>query len=153
MVIVRLHLGTKISNCAWVKSEISIPQALLPLYSSLLSLAHVAQAVEDYKEQGVTTTAVPDVALGLTGAMVSYGHTDTLDEEAGSRLRRGDEVLLRVRKFYSVRCTGWAGIDANLWYADIVSSQLCQLNSEIWYGGRIGHAKMLSLGMSRCFFS
>ncbi|CAM9788965.1 unnamed protein product, partial [Sphacelaria rigidula] len=78
------------------QSEISIPQALLPLYSSLLSLAHVAQAVEDYKEQGVTTTAVPDVALGLTGAMVSYGHTDTLDEEAGSRLRRGDEVLLRV---------------------------------------------------------
>lgn len=62
-----------------------------------------SQTLDDYDKQGVTTTAVADVALGLTGAMVSYSHADTLDEEAGSRLRRGDEVLLRVRKSYSVR--------------------------------------------------
>lgn len=34
--------------------------------------------------------------LGLQGAMVSYSVTDALEEDAGSRLRRGDEVRFKV---------------------------------------------------------
>lgn len=38
-------------------------------------------------------TAAP---LGLQGAMVSYLVTDALEEDAGSRFRRGDEVRFKV---------------------------------------------------------
>lgn len=34
--------------------------------------------------------------LGLQGAMVSYLVTDALEEDAGSRFRRGDEVCFKV---------------------------------------------------------
>lgn len=46
---------------------------------------------------GAPTTPRATAALGLTGAMVVYGVGDIVEEDAGPRLRRGDEVLLRVR--------------------------------------------------------
>lgn len=48
-------------------------------------------------------------ALGLTGAMVPYLVGDALDEDAGSRLRRGDEVRFQVsqpfRRLFFGMCT------------------------------------------------
>lgn len=48
-------------------------------------------------------------ALGLTGAMVPYLVSDALDEDAGSRLRRGDEVRFQVsqpfQRFFFGKCT------------------------------------------------
>lgn len=38
-------------------------------------------------------------ALGLTGAMVSYLVEDAVEEGAGSRFRRGDEVRFKVRTY------------------------------------------------------
>lgn len=41
--------------------------------------------------------SAPGGALGLTGAMVTFLVEDTMEEEDGSRLRRGDEVRFKVQ--------------------------------------------------------
>lgn len=48
-------------------------------------------------QEMVASASPPPAALGLTGAMVPYAAGGTVEEDAVSRFRRGDEVRFRVR--------------------------------------------------------
>ena len=52
-------------------------------------------------------TGVTPAPLGLTGAMVPYLVTDALEEDAGSRFRRGDEVRFQVSRVYNSSSNTW----------------------------------------------
>lgn len=43
-------------------------------------------------------SGVAAAALGLTGVMVTYQIADALEDDAGSRFRRGDEVRFKARR-------------------------------------------------------